>query len=139
MRVFLLEDLRGMRLLLDDLFASMGQYRVVSALSTEAEAKLWLEEHPGGWDVAIVDLVLDEGTGMNVLRALKAAPDAGAVAVFSGYATGGVRQHCMNLGADAVFDKTQTSDFIAWLVQVAQQRGALIDRTSPAATAPTTT
>ena len=37
LRVFLLEDLRGMRLLLDDLFASMGQYRVVSAVSTEAE------------------------------------------------------------------------------------------------------
>ena len=30
-------------------------------------------------------------------------------------ATGGVRQHCVDLGADAVFDKSETAGFIGWL------------------------
>lgn len=138
LRVFLVEDLHGMRLLLDDLFASMGQFRVVAAKRTEAEAYLWLEENPGGWDVAVVDLVLDEGTGINVVKRMKAAHPGGLVAVFSGYATGGVRQHCLALGADAVFDKTETAAFIAWLSRIGQARAAAAARTAPAARPKTT-
>lgn len=124
LRVFLMEDLRGMRLLLDDLFASMGGFRIVATIRTEAEAYLWLEENRGGWDLAIVDLVLEEGTGMKVLRRMRQGNPGGLVVVFSGYATGGVGQHCLDLGADAVFDKTQTIDFISWLSRVAEARGA---------------
>ncbi|MCG2593948.1 response regulator [Ramlibacter sp. XY19] len=114
MRVFLVEDIQRMRGLLTDLFASMGGFRVVAAASTEAEANLWLEEHKGGWDLAIVDLVLDQGAGMNVIRRCKGDPNGGAIAVFSSYATPGVRQHCIDLGADEVFDKSETERFIAW-------------------------
>ena len=101
LRVFLVEDLLRMRGLLGDLFASMGGLVVVGAASTEAEAKLWLEEHRGEWDVAVIDLVLDQGGG-------------GKVVVFSSYATPGVRTHCLELGADAVFDKSDTAAFISW-------------------------
>ena len=59
LRVFLVEDLQRMRSLLADLFSSMGGLKVVGSSSTEAEAKLWLEEHGGEWDVAVIDLVLD--------------------------------------------------------------------------------
>jgi DNA-binding NarL/FixJ family response regulator len=114
LRVFLVEDLQRMRGLLGDLFASIGGFRVVATASTEAEANLWLDEHHGGWDVAIVDLVLEQGAGMNVIRRCKADRDGGRVVVFSSYATPGVRQHCLDLGADAVFDKGETAQFIAW-------------------------
>jgi DNA-binding NarL/FixJ family response regulator len=112
--VFLVEDLQRMRGLLADLFASMGGLRVVGSASTEAEAKLWLDDHAAGWDVAVVDLVLDQGAGMEVIRRCKAEPGGGKVVVFSSYATPGVRQHCLDLGADAVFDKSETSGFISW-------------------------
>jgi DNA-binding NarL/FixJ family response regulator len=112
--VFLVEDLLRMRGLLGDLFTSMGGIRVVGATSTEAEAKLWLDDHPGGWDVAVVDLVLDQGAGMEVIRRCKADPNGGRIVVFSSYATPGVRQHCLELGADAVFDKSETAGFISW-------------------------
>jgi DNA-binding NarL/FixJ family response regulator len=112
--VFLVEDLQRMRGLLADLFASMGGLRVVGSASTEAEAKLWLDDHPGGWDVAVIDLVLDQGAGMEVIRRCKAEPNGGKVVVFSSYATPGVRQHCLDLGADAVYDKSETSGFISW-------------------------
>lgn len=114
LRVFLVEDLQRMRGLLGDLFASIGGFRVVAAASTEAEANLWLDDHPGGWDVAVIDLVLEQGAGMNVIRRCRMDPNAGRVVVFSSYATPGVRQHCLDLGADAVFEKGQTSEFIAW-------------------------
>ena len=114
LRVFLVEDLQRMRSLLADLFSSMGGLKVVGASSTEAEAKLWLEDHPGGWDVAVIDLVLDQGAGMEVIRRCKADPGGGRVVVFSSYATPGVRQHCLDLGADAIFDKSETERFIAW-------------------------
>jgi CheY-like chemotaxis protein len=114
LRVFLVEDIQRMRGLLNDLFSSMGGFRVVAAASTEAEANLWLEEHPGEWDLAIVDLVLDQGAGMNVIRRCKADPNGGRIAVFSSYATPGVRQHCLELGADEVFEKSETERFIAW-------------------------
>ena len=114
LRVFLVEDLQRMRSLLGDLFASMGGLVVVGAASTEAEAKLWLEEHRGEWDVAVIDLVLDQGAGMEVIRRCKAEPGGGKVVVFSSYATPGVRKHCLELGADAVFDKSDTAGFISW-------------------------
>ena len=103
-----------MRGLLTDLFSSMGGLEVVGAASTEAEAKLWLDDHPAGWDVAVIDLVLDQGSGMEVIRRCKAEEGAGRVVVFSSYATPGVRQHCLDLGADAVFDKSETTGFITW-------------------------
>lgn len=121
LRVFLVEDLQRMRGLLGDLFASIGGFRVVAAASTEAEANLWLDDHPGAWDVAIVDLVLEQGAGMNVIRRCKADPNGGRIVVFSSYASPGVRQHCLDLGADAVFEKGQTEAFIKWF-------GELTDR-----------
>jgi DNA-binding NarL/FixJ family response regulator len=124
LRVLLVEDLQRMQGLLADLFASIGGLRVVGTATTEAEAKLWLEDHPAEWDVAVVDLVLDQGAGMEVIRRCKAQPTAGKVVVFSSYATPGVRQHCLNLGADAVFDKGQTGEFIAWLGDFASQENS---------------
>jgi CheY-like chemotaxis protein len=124
LRVFLVEDIQRMRGLLNDLFTSMGGFQVVAAASTEAEANLWLEDHPGEWDLAIVDLVLDQGAGMNVIRRCKADPNGGNIAVFSSYATPGVRQHCIALGADEVFDKSETERFIAWCSDLAARENA---------------
>jgi CheY-like chemotaxis protein len=114
LRVFLVEDLLRMRGLLGELFDSMG-FQVIGTASTEAEANLWLDEHPGGWDLAVLDLVLEQGAGMNVIRRCKADPSGGSIVVFSSYATPGVRQHCLDLGADAVFDKSDTGAFISWV------------------------
>lgn len=123
-RVFLVEDIQRMRGLLGDLFSSMGGFRVIASATTEAEANYWLDEHKGDWDLAIVDLVLDQGAGMNVIRRCKANPNGGRVVVFSSYATPGVRAHCLELGADAVFDKSETESFIAWCGELGARENA---------------
>jgi DNA-binding NarL/FixJ family response regulator len=124
LRVFLVEDLQRMRGLLTDLFASLGGFRVVAAASTEAEARLWLDDNPRGWDLAVVDLVLEQGAGMNVISRCREQPDGGRIVVFSSYASPGVRQHCLDLGADAVFEKSETEAFISWCDDLASRENS---------------
>jgi len=113
-RVFLVEDMKMVQAAMADLLAGIGDFRLVSALGTEAEAKLWLAENPGAWDIAVVDLVLDQGSGMSVIpsAAQSARLYGGTVVVFSDYASAGIREHCLRLGADAVFLKSQMQEFM---------------------------
>jgi DNA-binding NarL/FixJ family response regulator len=123
-RVFVVEDLGRMRSLFKDLFSQLEEASVVATAATEAEARLWLTEHPGGWELAIVDLILEQGSGMGVISKCKASPRRGRIVVFSSYATPGVREHCLRLGADAVFDKTDSSAFVAYCVDVVNELSA---------------
>lgn len=115
LRVFLVEDLKSIHVLMTELFSCVGGLQVVRIESTEAEARFWLEENAGAWDLAIIDLVLEQGSGMGVLQHARRFSPSGRIAVFSGYVSPGVRQHCLDLGADAVFDKAESSAFTAWL------------------------
>lgn len=124
-RVFLAEDLSRMRGLLIDLFSSTGEFQVVGTACTEAEAERWLIEHGDGWDVAIIDLVLDEGSGTNVVRRARRQHYGGVIAVFSSCVTENLREHCYSLGADSVFDEAETSRFVQWLDKVGADLGPL--------------
>lgn len=112
-RVLLVEDSRQLRAVMHDMLQGIGDFAIAGEIETEAEAGLWLDEHPGAWDLAIVDLILAQGTGIGVVaRCRRAAPQA-KVVVFSDYATPGIRRHCMQLGADAVFLKNQDTERLA--------------------------
>jgi DNA-binding NarL/FixJ family response regulator len=113
-RVFLVEDMKQVQGVLADLLSSIGDFQLVTATATEAEAKLWLSENPGGWDLAVIDLVLEQGSGMAVIpKARQAAQlNGGNVVVFSDYASDGIRSHCRKLGADAVFLKSEVQDLM---------------------------
>ena len=103
--VFLVEDMQPLRALVGELLSTVGDFRIVGTAGTEAEARLWLEENPASWQFAIVDLVLEQGTGMGVIARCRAAVPKATIVVFSDYATPGIRKHCLKLGADAVFQK----------------------------------
>jgi two-component system OmpR family response regulator len=111
-RVFVVEDMRRMRGLLADLFDSLGGFTIVAVASGEAEADLWVQDHPGEFDLAVIDLILEQGSGMGVIARCKAA--GAKVVVLSSYATPGVGRHCMKLGADGVFEKANSAEFMAW-------------------------
>ena len=118
LRVFLVEDVQNMQILLQELFVTLGNATLVGCANTEAEAIFWLEQHPGGWDVAILDLVLAQGSGINLIARAKQSNAQGKVVVFSGYASAGIMEHCVRLGADAVFDKAATETFVQWLFEL---------------------
>lgn len=110
-RVFLVDDSEKTRRLFQDLLVGQG-FTFCGAAGTEAEANLWLDEHPGAWDLAIVDLLLEQGAGLGVIERCRRHSREARVAVFSAYATPGVRARCLELGADAVFDKTDLGSLL---------------------------
>ena len=121
-RVFLVEDMKQVQGVLADLLATVGDFHLVNATATEAEAKLWLSENAGGWDLAIVDLVLKEGSGFGVVQRAREVNKHNPVLVFSGYLSPGVTLHCLELGATAVLDKAQANSLLQWLADVAKVR-----------------
>ena len=127
LRVFLVEDHRNMHALMGELFAAVGGLRLVGTATTEAEALLWLQDHPAQWDLGVVDLVLSEGSGMSVISRAKSTHPGGRAVVFSSYSTPAVRQHCLDLGADAVFHKGESAQFTEYCA-------SLVGRIAPAST-----
>lgn len=121
-RVVIVEDLPGMRSLLQELFASQGAFQVVAALKGEGEAKIWLEDHPQGWDVAVVDLVLSDGSGFGVISRAHEVNPAGKVIVLSSFVTDGIREHCLRIGATDVFEKADSTTFVTRLMEIARGR-----------------
>lgn len=118
--VLLVEDMHQLRGIVSELLQELGDFSVVAEIGTEAEAKLWLEENRGRWHLAIVDLILEQGTGMGVIsKARKMSPQA-RIVVLSDYATPGIRNHCLKLGANAVFQKsTEVPAFADYLATMA--------------------
>lgn len=104
-KLLLVEDLPQMQGVVLDLLGTVGDFELVHAASTEAEANLWLDENPGQWDLAVIDLILEQGTGLGVVARARERPAGSKVVVFSDYATEGIRKHCLKLGADAAFQK----------------------------------
>lgn len=117
-RVFIAADHKRMRELLVDLFSSSGSFQLVGTACTEAEATHWFQEHAEAWDLAIIDLVLDEGSGTSVLRLAREQDPGSLIAVLSGCVTDTLREHCYALGADKIFDEADTARFILWLDKV---------------------
>lgn len=114
-RVLLVEDDRRVHGIVADLLESVGDIRPVATLTTEAEANLWLEENPDGWDLAIIDLILDAGTGMGVLAKCRSWSAGGKAVILSNYVSPAIHTHCLGLGADAVFHKSHDMGrFIAY-------------------------
>jgi DNA-binding NarL/FixJ family response regulator len=118
-RVFLVEDTHHLQNAIRDLLQSLGDFIVVSTASTEAEANLWLLDNPGGWDLAVIDLILEQGTGMGVIAKCRRSNDKGRVMVFSDYATPGIQRHCLRLGADVTIAKTDVNVFMDYCAAMA--------------------
>ena len=118
LRVFVVEDLWSTRELMAELFTAIGHVVVVGTAASEGEAKLWLDEHPAAWDVAVLDLILEAGSGMGVISHCKRLNPAAKVVIFSGYASPVLHQHCTRLGADAMFHKDDSQAFIGWISQM---------------------
>jgi DNA-binding NarL/FixJ family response regulator len=115
LRVFVVEDVPAVVENVAGLLSAMGGMRLVGKAGSETEANAWLDSNPGGWDVAVIDLVLDQGTGLGVIRHARTVHAAGAVAVLSAFLNRRVRAHCQKLGVDAVFSKTEFDALAHWL------------------------
>lgn len=117
LRVYLVEDNEMTCQHLMDLLSEETDIEWVGVAATEAEAKDWMERNPNGWDVAILDLFLREGTGAGVLRHCRARSAGQDVLVMTNHPISSLLTHCRLLGANAVFNKaTELDELIAYCI-----------------------
>lgn len=110
LRTYIVEDNATIR---ENLIGTLEELASVVSLGwsqTEDEAREWFAARRGQWDLAIVDLFLRQGSGLGVLEACQQRDRGQRVVVLSNYATADMRKRCTQLGADAVFDKSNEID-----------------------------
>jgi DNA-binding NarL/FixJ family response regulator len=116
-RAYIVEDSPTIRQNLIETLQELAEVEPVGTAETEHEGKRWLAQHDDTWDIAIVDLFLREGSGLNVIEAARKRRPHQRVIVLSNHATRDVRWRCAQLGADAVFDKSTEIDALVDYVQ----------------------
>ena len=110
LRIYLVEDNAIIRENLAAALAELANTMLCGSADGEKAAVAWLKANPDEWELAIVDVFLKEGNGIGVVAASKARRADQKLVVLTNYASSGVREQCLKLGADAVFDKSHDID-----------------------------
>ena len=105
-KTYIVEDSPTIRENLISTLEEMTGVTTVGFSDRESDSVAWLTDSSHIWDLAIVDLFITQGTGMGVIAACKNRSVKQKIVVLSNYATPDVRKQCLQLGADAVFDKS---------------------------------
>lgn len=104
MRAYLVEDNIAISDSLISALDEMADIETVGIARSQAEAETWLRKHPTGWDLVIIDLFLEEGSGLGVVKACAERQGGQQVIVLTNYAEVAATD-ALTYGADAVFDK----------------------------------
>jgi CheY-like chemotaxis protein len=127
LRTYIVEDSAVIRENLIATLEELGPLQVVGTAEDETTAVEWLEHSAGQIDLVIVDIFLGRGSGLAVLRAARQRPDRGRkIVVLSNYATPDMRNRCLALGADQVFDKSHDLEsLLQYCTRLADDASAL--------------
>ena len=106
LKAFIVEDSAVIRDSLVAALEEMVSLKVVGTAEDEVGALAWLADAGHECDIAIVDIFLRRGTGLNVLRALQQSGRAADRVVLTNYATDEIRRRALAVGASRVFDKS---------------------------------
>lgn len=131
-RAYIVDDSSTVRDNLIDTLRELAPVEPVGHSDNEHDARRWLLAND--WDVAIIDLFLRVGSGMNVLQAVRKKRPEQRVIVLSNHSSRDVRWRCRQLGADAVFDKS--TELEALVDYCKQLRGAAAAEAAPGVSAP---
>lgn len=109
LKTFLVEDSPVIRSNLVAALEDLAPVQVVGYAETAADAcdQLKALDGPGACDLAIVDVFLKAGSGLDVLRCLQGQGSALRRVVLTNYASPEMRAQCLELGAEKVFDKSR--------------------------------
>ncbi len=106
LKAFLVEDSSIIRENLIDLLEEALPMSVVGIAEDEFTALKWFDSSDNDCDIVIVDIFLKAGSGLGLLKAAAGIYKPAKWVVFSNHATADMRERCMELGADCVFDKS---------------------------------
>ena len=128
LRTFLVEDSAVIR---ENLVATLEEIlplKVVGTAEDEASAVRWLADPANACELGIIDIFLKRGSGLGVLRAVRANHRKIKLIVLSNYATVDMRATCKQLGADKVFDKSHEIDgLLRYCARLAEADGTFAD------------
>ncbi|UUZ73914.1 response regulator [Polaromonas sp. JS666] len=110
MKTYLVEDNPTIRENLISTLEELAPIEAVGTADTEEEGAAWLTGNNAQWDLAIVDVFLKSGSGLGVLEACRTRGTLQKLVVFSNYTSREMRLRCIQLGVDAVFDKSTEID-----------------------------
>ncbi len=113
--VFLVEDSLAIRARLAATIRGIEGTELVGEAGTVGAAIEGIRAtHPGA---VILDLQLEDGSGLDVLKAVRSSAPALHVAVLTNYATDQHRRACMDAGAEYFLDKSSDFPRIREIVQ----------------------
>ena len=113
--VFLVEDSPTIRARLAATIRGIEGVELVGEAGTVGEAIEGIRStHPGA---VILDLQLEDGSGLDVLKAVYPSAPALHVAVLTNYATDQHRRACMDAGAEFFLDKSSDFPLVREIVQ----------------------
>ena len=109
----LIEDSPAIRSGLIPALAELGDVEVIATAETADQGIAALKAHADRWRLAVVDMLLKSGNGLQVLRAGRERRSDQHMVVLTNYATPDIRRKSTECGADAVFDKsTEIEQFL---------------------------
>ena len=108
LKTFIVEDSSVIRENLIQVLQELSSVEVVGTAEDETTAVTWLRSTLNACDLVIVDLFLKRGSGLGVLRAVDVARRP--LVVLSNYLSPAMRDKCLELGASAMFDKSNEID-----------------------------
>lgn len=113
LRVFLVEDSPTIRQNLAAALEELAPVQVVGWAEDAASALAELQRDPPPCDLVVVDIFLRGGTGLDVLRMLQRQASPVHRVVLTNYAATHMRDDCLALGAERVFDKSADVEALA--------------------------
>jgi two-component system, response regulator RegA len=113
MRILIVDDDEPFRLALRNAFLRRGYEVSLAGSPAEAQSAL-AEGHP---HYAVVDLRMPGGSGLDVVRTLRALPQPPAVVVLTGYGTIGTAVEAIRLGAVNYLNKPADAEEIEAALQ----------------------
>ena len=119
LRVFVVEDSELIRKRIIENVGSMGSFEIVGFAESADEAVASIVKlRP---DIVITDIQLKEGSGIEVVRRVRAHPYAPRprIYVLTNYAFPEYKRQCSAAGADEFFDKSSEYDRFLSLMQQA--------------------
>jgi DNA-binding NarL/FixJ family response regulator len=121
LKVLIIEDSPEIAAGISDRLLQSGQCEIVGHAASEQLALDWSFQNEGGFDVAILDLLLPEGSGFGVLAHMsKYQP--GKVVVLSEYVSPVMAERCKAAGAVAAFPKSKMSECLDFVLGLAGER-----------------
>jgi two-component system OmpR family response regulator len=112
LKAYVVEDNATIRENLISALEELTCVRVIGNSATEDEGLEWLERNTQDWDLVVVDLFLQRGSGIRLVQRINRSSTSQKIIVFSNYVNASVRKRCAQLGVDAVFDKSTEIDFL---------------------------